>query len=202
MARASTLKVVTAAAAALICAGTASAGWQEHASAFDANRLAKLDESKSKALAEAEKGASQADLTIIHAVLDPKPAQSDPQSLSGAWRCRTIKLGGMTADVVYSWFRCRISQGEDGLRFRKLTGSQLTNGTLYPDSSGALVYLGASSVKGEPPHAYSGGGAAAGAQATPDDQIGFLVATGPNDARLELPYPVQESTFDVIELQR
>jgi hypothetical protein len=29
-----------------------------------------------------------------------------------------------------------------------------------------------------------------------------LVATGPNDARLELPYPVQESTFDVIELQR
>ena len=202
MARVSLLRVTTLAATALICADAASASWQEHASAFDANRLAKLEESKTKALAEAEKGASQADLAIIHSVLDAKPSGTGSQPLIGAWRCRTIKLGGMTPDVIYSWFRCRISQGDDGYRFRKLTGSQLTNGTLYPDQSGALVYLGATSVKGEPLHSYSGGSTAAGAQATPDDQIGLLVATGADSARLELPYPVQESTFDVIELQR
>ncbi len=65
-----------------------------------------------------------------------------------------------------------------------------------------MVYLGASSVTGEPPHAYSGNGASAGATATPDDQIGILTAISSNHLRLEMPYPVQESTFDVLELKR
>jgi hypothetical protein len=113
-----------------------------------------------------------------------------------------IKLGGMTPEIIYSWFSCRISDRDGQLTFAKITGSQRTEGTLYSDASGGFVYLGASSVKGEPVHHYSGAGAAAGAQATPDDQIGLLSATGANTARLELPYPVQESTFDVIELKR
>jgi hypothetical protein len=73
-------------------------------------------------------------------------------------------------------------------------------GTLYPEGSG-YVYLGASWVKGEHPHRYSGNGASVGAHATPDDQIGRMTATT-NGARLEMPYPLQESTFDVIELRR
>jgi hypothetical protein len=64
------------------------------------------------------------------------------------------------------------------------------------------VYLGASYVIGEKPHAYSGNGAEAGAAATPDDQIGLLSPLADGRARLELPYPLQESTFDVIELRR
>jgi hypothetical protein len=198
MGRASTLKALVAAATTLVCISAANAGWQEQASQFDSDRLGKLEESKTKALAEAEKGASQADLAVIHGLLDASAVDADAQSLSGSWRCRAIKIGGMTPDVIYSWFRCRIGEG----RFRKLSGSQLTNGTLYPYASGGFVYLGASSVKGEPLHEYSGRGTSAGAEATPDDQIGVLTATGPNSARLELPYPVQESTFDVIELQR
>ena len=38
--------------------------------------------------------------------------------------------------------------------------------------------------------------------ATPDDQIGILTAIDSRHARLEMPYPVQESTFDVLELKR
>jgi hypothetical protein len=56
-------------------------------------------------------------------------------------------------------------------------------------------------VKGEQPHRYSGNGASAGAEATPDDQIGRMTATS-NGARLEMPYPVQESRMDVVELRR
>ena len=69
-------------------------------------------------------------------------------------------------------------------------------------ASGGYVYLGASSVADEPRHFYSDSGASVGAPGTPDDQIGLLLATGPDSARIEFPYPVQESTFDVIELKR
>jgi hypothetical protein len=202
MRRAKTSEAAAIALALGLLATPAFAGWQDTASAFDANRLAKLSESKAKGLEEAEHGASPSDLASIHGVLDAAPGQASAGGLTGTWRCRTIKLGGMTPDVIYSWFRCRISDEGGALRFAKISGSQRMSGSLYPDQSGALVYLGASNVSNEPAHGYSGGGNSAGAAATPDDQIGLLVSTGPGSARLELPYPVQESTFDVIELRR
>jgi len=202
MRRAKTFEGAAIALGLALLTTPAFAGWQDAASAFDANRLAKLSESKAKGLAEAEHGASASDLAIIHGVLDAAPTQASDRELEGNWRCRTIKLGGMTPDVIYGWFRCKISDDGGALRFRKVSGSQRANGTLYSDQSGALVYLGASNVANEPEHHYSGGGNSAGAPATPDDQIGLLISTGQNSARLELPYPVQESTFDIIELRR
>jgi len=186
-----------------LCA-PAVAGWQEQASPADAQRLAKLDESRAKGLDEAS-AASPADLAIIDSVLHAQAVDASAGALKGNWRCRTIKLGGMTPDVIYGWFRCRISIKGGAPTFEKLSGSQRTSGTLYPEGGG-FVYLGASYVAGhggsEKPHAYSGSGAGAGAQATPDDQIGLLSLLSDGRARLELPYPVQESTFDVIELKR
>jgi hypothetical protein len=197
-----TLRALSFATACGLASTGAFAGWQDEASAFDAGRLAKLDESKAKGLAEAEGGGSQSDLAVIHAALAGSPSPISERNLAGRWRCRTIKLGGITPDVVYGWFACRIAAHGDTLSFEKLTGSQRTRGTLYSDASGGYVYLGASSVSGEPAHHYSGKSEPAGAQATPDDQIGLLIATGPNSARIEFPYPVQESTFDVLELKR
>ena len=178
-------------ALALLAPVAAHAGWHETASAFDQNRLARLDESRSRGLAEA------GDVAAAHEALDAAPTGG---SVTGIWRCRTIKLGGMTPYVVYSWFRCRISDRGGELVFEKISGSQHMQGTLYPEGGG-YVYLGASTVKGERPHDYSGTGASMGAHATPDDQIGMLTATA-NGARLEMPYPLQESTFDVIEMKR
>ena len=180
------------------------AGWQEHASPFDAQRLAKLDESRTKGLDEAS-AASAADLAIIDSVLHAQAVDASAAALQGNWRCRTIKLGGMTPDVIYGWFRCRVSLKDGEPYFEKLSGSQRTSGFLYPEGGG-FVYLGASYVAGhgpsEKPHAYPGNGAGAGAEATPDDQIGLLSLLSDGRARLELPCPVQESTFDVIELKR
>jgi hypothetical protein len=186
----------------MLSAPVAQAGWQDDASAFDAGRLGKLSESRAKGISEAEQGAPREDVAVIHSLLDAQPSQISAGALTGTWRCRTIKLGGMTPDVIYSWFKCRIGGRGEKLTFEKLTGSQRTYGTLYPDASGGYVYLGAASVADEPRHFYSGSSASVGAPGTPDDQIGLLLATGANSARIEFPYPVQESTFDVIELRR
>lgn len=185
---------------AALCATTqASAGWQDEASTFDANRLARLDEARAKGLSEAQAGR---DISLIRAVLDAEARPASARALAGDWQCRTIKLGGMSADVVYSWFRCRIGRRGDRLYFSKLNGTQRLNGVLFPHESGGFVLLGALSAKGEPAHRYSGNGPAAGATATPDDAVGLLQSTGRSSARIEFPYPVQESTFDIIELRR
>ena len=189
------------AAAIALTATAASAGWQDVASKFDQDRLGRLDEAKQKALAEAHGGAGSGDASAIDSALGPASHVPAGKELMGSWRCRTIKLGGITPYVVYGWFNCRISSHEGGLFFEKFSGSQHTNGFLYP-GDGGMVYLGASSVTGEPAHAYSGNGASAGAAATPDDQIGILTMIDSRHARLEMPFPLQESTLDVIELKR
>ncbi|MGD0192694.1 MAG: DUF4893 domain-containing protein [Rhizomicrobium sp.] len=190
-----------AAIALCLCAGlsAAHAGWQDDASPYDVKRFSLLEESKSRGLSEAQSGP---DAALVHAVVDAAAVSASEGALMGNWRCRTIKLGGMTADVVYSWFRCRVSERDGALEFEKVSGSQKLNGRLYANESGGYVLLGALSAKGEPAHRYSGNNQAAGAQATPDDVIGLLEATGRSTARIEFPYPVQESVFDVIELQR
>jgi hypothetical protein len=194
-------RLALASAALLLTATAASAGWQDQATPFDQHRLSLLGESKQKGLAEAQAGGGSGDASAIRAALEPASHAPSPGEIAGSWRCRTIKLGGVTPYVVYSWFNCRISNRDGGLFLEKTSGSTRTAGFLYP-GDGGMVYLGASFVNGEPPHAYSGNGASAGASATPDDQIGILTAIDARHARLEMPYPVQESTFDVLELKR
>ena len=200
--RMQTLKALLAGLSLALCATAAQAGWQDTASAFDQQRFARIDEARAKALSEAQAGASVRDLSIIRAVMNARPRRASVSSLLGNYRCRTIKLGGITPDVIYSWFRCRISMKGGGPYLEKLTGSQYTNGYLYPNGDGSFVYLGGSSVIGEPRHAYSGNGATVGAPVTPDDQIGLLQQIGPGHLRLEFPFPLQESTMDVLELRR
>jgi len=199
--RVSLSKTILAGAVLALSATAASAGWQEQASDFDKGRLAALGEAKQKALGEAKNGQGAGDASAIEAALGPASHAPSVGEVTGSWRCRTIKLGGITPYVVYGWFNCRIAMRGGGLWLEKTSGSQRTQGFLYP-GDGGLVYLGASSVIGEPPHVYSGNGASAGAGATPDDQIGLLTAISANHLRLEMPYPVQESTYDVLELRR
>jgi hypothetical protein len=188
-----------AALAIVVAQSAAYAGWQDEASPYDVHRLERIDEARAQGLAEAQSGR---DFTVIRGVLDRAAGPIPASALQGHWRCRTMKLGGMTPDVVYSWFNCRVTERAGGLFFEKDNGTQRFLGRLYPHESGGYVLLGAASVKGEPWHRYSGNEATAGAAATPDDTIGLLSATGPSSARIEFPYPVQESTFDVIELKR
>jgi hypothetical protein len=192
-------KLSGAALAAFVLLTTpALAGWQEQATTVDQQRLSQLQAARAQGLSEA---ASGRDMGAIHEALNAPSHGAPAGAFTGTWRCRQMKLGGATPSIVYSWFTCRISQRDGHLYFAKVTGSQKTEGWLYPDG-GTFVYLGASSARDEGPHSYSGNGASLGAAQTPDDQIGRLSMIGAGHARLELPYPVQESTFDVIELRR
>ncbi|HEY2033489.1 MAG TPA: DUF4893 domain-containing protein [Rhizomicrobium sp.] len=191
------MRVIGLTFAAILLATPALAGWQDVATPADQKRLSLLEESKSRGLQQAQGGS---DMGVIHAVLDPQGGPAE--GVEGAWRCRLIKLGGMTPSRVYSWFTCRISDRRGHLYFQKLNGTTRTAGYLYPEHDGKYVYLGAEYMSSEPVHAYSGSGASYGAVQTPDDEIGLLSGIGSGHARIELPYPVQESAFDVIELRR
>jgi len=186
----------------LVLATPVFAGWREDASAADVQRLSQLAESRAKGIMEAA-DAGAADYTAIRSILEAGAVSGG--RLTGTWKCRTMKLGGLTPAIVYSWFTCRISDRGGHLFFEKLGGSQRTSGWLYEDG-GSYVYLGASYVHyngvAEKPPKYSGNSATLGAGQTPGDQIGRLSLTTDGRARLELPWPVQESTFEVIELKR
>jgi hypothetical protein len=190
----------TSAAFVLFAALTtpALAGWQDQATPADQQRLSRLDDARQRGVTEAQAGR---DMAAVEQALGSPGHGASAGEFAGTWRCRQLKLGGATPSIVYNWFTCRISNRDGHLYFQKVTGSQKTEGWLYPDG-GTFVYLGASSAKGEPPHAYSGNSPSLGASTTPDDQIGRLSMISPGHARLELPFPIQESTFDVIELRR
>jgi len=104
----------------------------------------------------------------------PQGHTINANDLAGHWRCRQIKLGRMESYLVYErWFDCNIRALAGGLTLEKSGGSQRLAGLLFPDN-GAWVYVGASRVRGEPRHDYSGASPALGAAVTPDDQVGLF----------------------------
>ncbi|MEO8302251.1 MAG: DUF4893 domain-containing protein [Rhizomicrobium sp.] len=186
---------------ALFASSSAFAGWQEDASSAEADRLNHLPQIREAAIAAAKTGEGRGDWRVISRVMEPQARSIPVQALTGNWRCRQIKLGGMSSYMVYDrWFTCSIRARNGGLVLEKTGGSQRFAGWLYPEQ-GAWVYLGASHVRGEPRHNYSGPSPALGAQVTPDDQIGLLTGIGDNHLRLEIP-AVQESLLDVVEFAR
>jgi Domain of unknown function (DUF4893) len=161
-----------------------------------------LEQWRDKAISETEHyNGGTGSFDALKSVLEPAGHTVARQSLIGNWHCRNMKMGGIDAYIVYKWFNCRIGVVDGALFFQKNDGSLRTQGFLYPEN-GAWVYLGAASAKGEPWHRYSGRSASVGAPATPDDQIGMLTGIGDNRLRIEIPGPVEESSYDIIELAR
>ncbi len=195
-------KFILAAAALLALTGAACADWKSQISDYDAGRLTSLEQARADAVHQAETRGGTGDFRAIKETFEADAHGVPEQALYGAWRCRQLKLGGMTGYAVFSWFPCRISRVNGGLWFEK-QGTQRMAGYLYPEQGGLWVYLGAQSARGEPWHRYSGRYASVGAVTTPDDQVGALVGIANNALRLDLPTPAtQESDFDAIEMVR
>jgi hypothetical protein len=177
------------------------AGWRDTASPADIERIEQLPQIRAAAIQDAQHGQGRGDWRALPRVMEPEGRAIPAQALLGNWRCREIKLGGMNSYMVYDqWFSCNVRPFRGGLLLQKMDGSQRFVGLLFPEN-GAWVYLGSSSVRGEPWHNYSGASPALGAQVTPDDQIGLLTGIGDNHLRLEMP-TVQESLLDVVEFAR
>lgn len=190
------------AASILIPSSLAFADWRNEASDFDIKRLQILEQWRDKAIWEAQHYSDgSGDFNGLRAVVEAQGRTVPGNALIGNWRCRNMKMGGVNAYIVYQWFNCRIVPMNGGLLLEKLDGSLLTRGFLYPEN-GAWVYLGSQATRGERWQPYSGRNASYGAPATPDDQIGLLTGIGNNRLRLEIPGPVEESTYDIIEFAR
>jgi len=159
----------------------------------DKVRLGKHDATRKSALEEARAG-DPAEFTALDTLV-AKPLLSTPDfDLGGEWRCRTIKMGGISPLVVYDWFKCRVSDDGAGWMLEKTSGSQRTSGRFYDDGQQRMIYLGSFFIAGDQPRPYSSG---------PDsDQVGYAFRTGEAEWRIEFPKPYYESKFDILEFKR
>src|SRR6185312_9315967 len=130
----------------LMCAMTraAHADWREEASSYDIERMGHLEQSRLQGLSEAARGGGTGNPAAILETLSPAGFPVPASALEGGWRCRQMKLGGITPYIVYGWFHCRIHAVNGGLFFEKLDGTLRSQGFLYPEG-GAWIYLGATS---------------------------------------------------------
>jgi len=160
----------------------------------DSERVEFLTTSRTKGLAAALGAVDAEERSIVSDLFANGTAPVDPDLLAGDYRCRTIKMGGISPLVVYTWFQCRITPEERAFNIVKLTGSQNFSGTLFPAKSGGYAYRGAFYYGYEDPLFYG------------DDpernESGCLsaTATGERHFILELPEPAFESYHDLIEL--
>lgn len=171
--------------------------WQSIATQNDRDRISHWRRSFREGVADAAAGGHANEVAAERALLRPDAGLADPRPPAGAYRCRFLKLGSQgsvpLSFVAYPWFRCRIQDQGETLRFTKLTGSQRPSGTFYPENRLRMIFLGVLELGDETrAHVY-------GRDAN-RDMAGTLERIGDARWRIILPYPRFESLVDVIEL--
>ncbi|HEX6926751.1 MAG TPA: DUF4893 domain-containing protein [Longimicrobiaceae bacterium] len=172
-------------------------GWSAVITEEDRERLNRLPEAWTTALAQAREAGFGDELSDLGELVNPNTVLPDPAPPPGSYRCRTIKLGtqsDLLAFVSYGWFGCRVTQSGDTLRLEKVSGSQRQQGTLYPNDDRRLMFLGTVTMgSGEGP------GPAYGTD--PErDVVGVMERFAPERWRLVQPWPHFESVLDLLEL--
>ncbi|MEW6634119.1 MAG: DUF4893 domain-containing protein [Pseudomonadota bacterium] len=166
---------------------------QKLITAADRARLDKYGETRKAALEEARAG-SPADIKQLDTLLaKPLVAFSD-KDLTGSWKCRTIKAGGISPLVIYGWFKCKVSDDGSGWRLEKTSGSQRTTGRFFDDGEKRSIYLGSFSVNNDKAKPYGSG--------PESDQVGYAFRNSASEWRIEFPAPYYESKLDIMEFRR
>ncbi|WP_328593102.1 DUF4893 domain-containing protein [Neoaquamicrobium microcysteis] len=160
----------------------------------DQARLNAYEATREEAVAEARQGGSAADIATMEGALDAEHLSFDGFDMTGDWQCRTTKVGGLANLVVYSWFKCRVTDDGSGWRLQKLSGSQRTTGRFFTDSDTQLTYLGSGSIHNDPAPQYGSG--------PESDQAAYAFRTGENRWHIEFPAPHYESKLDILEFRR
>ena len=160
----------------------------------DRERLASYETTREQASEEARAGGSPQDRATLDQVVAPEAMSWADFDITGEWKCRTIKAGGLAQLVVYGWFACRVTDDGSGWTLQKLTGSQKTKGRFFTDSDTRLTYLGSYAVNNDPFPPYGSG--------PETDQVGYAFRAGENWWRIEFPSPKRESKLDILELKR
>lgn len=168
---------------------------------IEAEKLAQLDHTFGMAIRAALSGGARGDVDLLQEVMAGAPLPPLATALAGDWRCRTLKLGGITPLTAYAPFNCRITADGAKFRFEKLSGSQRTSGTVQL-LDGQMIYLGVGTVGEAPARDYAGLHPAFLGTAKVTPQIAIVEQPERNRIRLLFPAPVNESLFDILYLTR
>ncbi len=175
---------------------TPATDWHSVATDDDRARLRDWRDAFVSGLAAARSSGHGDEIASEGRLLDPDAAIGGAIP-DGLYRCRVIKLGAQSADmldyVAYPAFTCRVAQHGKLQSFAKLTGSQRQVGLVFPNDQLREVFLGTLMLPDERRAMQYG--------VDPDrDVAGFLERIGPERWRLVMPKPHFESTVDVMEL--
>jgi hypothetical protein len=177
----------------------AAGGWRDIATSADRKRLHDWRDAWIAGLAKARAAGHSGEMAREGLLLDPDSALAEAAAPQGEYRCRTIKIGAISAGlldyVAYPPFACRIGPGGQAgtMSFTKSTGSQRPVGRLFPENGRRMVFLGTLQLGDEK-------GVLRYGHDSERDMVGLLERIGDRRWRLVLPYPRFESVIDVIEL--
>ncbi|RWL48024.1 MULTISPECIES: DUF4893 domain-containing protein [unclassified Mesorhizobium] len=166
---------------------------QKLITAADKARLDKYGETRKAALDEAKAGDPAEVKQLDELLAKPLVAFSD-KDLTGNWKCRTIKAGGISPLVIYGWFKCKVTDDGSGWRLAKISGSQRTTGRFFDDNEKRAIYLGSFSVNDDKAKPYGSG--------PESDQVGYAFRNSATEWRIEFPAPYYESKLDIMEFKR
>lgn len=182
--------------ATLLFSGTAHADGEldKILTQFDKERLANFDKTRSEALSEGLRG-EPADVEILTSALGGKPMPiAAGFDMTGNWKCRVIKVGGLLPLTPYGWFKCRVTDDGAGWFLEKVSGSQRVTGRFFTESDTRLVFVGAGHVNNDPPRKYG--------DDPKQDQLAVVTRLGENKIVLEFPAPQYESKLDILLMVR
>lgn len=165
--------------------------------ADDAARILDLFDARMEGMAAAMIVESAGDRQLVSDLLGSGFQAMDADKIPlGSYQCRTIKMGGISDLIIYSWFTCEIGNEENTITVRKVTGSQNFMGFMVP-SGESLFYRGASHYGYEDGPRFYG-------DDPEHDQVGCFSAIDLKAGHfvLELPRPQFESVYDLIEFRK
>ena len=174
---------------------------QAEVRAADIARLGAYDATVGDALLQAFAGGARGDLDLLQEVLSGTPVQPLETTLPGAWSCRTLKLGGLTALTAYAPFSCTIAADGAGFTIEKTTGSQRLTGRIEL-IDGRMILTGTGHVTGTGPIAYDDFPAENQTDGQVWPVVGVVEQPAPDRIRILMPAPLLESDLDVLDLRR
>ncbi|PBB21240.1 DUF4893 domain-containing protein [Mesorhizobium sp. WSM4313] len=166
---------------------------QKLITAADKARLDKYGDTRKAALEAAKAGDPSEVKQLDELLARPLVAFSD-KDLTGNWKCRTIKVGGLSPLIIYGWFKCKVTDDGSGWRLAKISGSQRTAGRFFDDGEKRAIYLGSFSVNDDKAKPYGSG--------LESDQVGYAFRNSASEWRIEFPAPYYESKLDIMEFKR
>lgn len=171
------------------------ADWKVAVTSRDMDRIRNWRTAFVKAIDQARakgNGASMARETVL---LDPDASIGGAVPVAGLYRCRTIRIGGLTAPayVVFPKTGCAITDEGEVAGFANSGGMQRTAGLIFKNDDKRAIFLGTMMI-GDERRAIDYGRDAM------RDMAGAVEQIGPQRWRLILPFPSFGSMIEVVEI--